>query len=37
VTWVWIGVFIGACLVPMVAWVWLVEHRDGRDSGEESG
>lgn len=26
-TYVWIGVFIGACVLVMVWWVWLVEYR----------
>ena len=34
-TWVWITVFVLACVVPMVAWVWLTEIRPARDSAEE--
>ena len=25
-TYVWIGVFIAACVVVMAAWVWVVER-----------
>jgi hypothetical protein len=26
-TWVWIGVFVAVCVIPMVAWVWFTEIR----------
>jgi hypothetical protein len=26
-TYVWLGVFIGVCVLLMVWWVWLVEYR----------
>ena len=26
-TYVWIAVFVGACVVPMVAWVWFTERK----------
>ena len=34
-TGVWIAVFVAACVVPMVAWVWFTEIRPGRDIDEE--
>ena len=33
-TWVWIGVFVAVCVVPMVAWVWFTEIRPGGTDDE---
>ena len=30
-TYVWIGVFIAACVVVMAAWVWAVERETEDD------
>jgi len=30
-TYVWIGVFIAACVVVMAAWVWMVERETEDD------
>jgi hypothetical protein len=34
-TWLWITVFLAACIVPMVAWVYFTEIRGSRDIGED--
>lgn len=34
-TYVWIGVFIGACLLVMLWWVWLVEYKGRAESERE--
>jgi hypothetical protein len=34
-TGLWIAVFVIACIVPMVAWVWFTELRPDRDAEEE--
>jgi hypothetical protein len=34
-TWLWIALFVVACVVPMVAWVWFVEHRGTSDRMED--
>ena len=30
-TYLWIGVFIAACILLMVAWVWTVERETDRE------
>ena len=34
-TWLWITVFVLACIIPMVAWVYLTEIRPGREPEED--
>lgn len=34
-TWLWITVFVVACIVPMVAWVYMTEIRPNRGTAEE--
>lgn len=30
-TYVWIGVFVGVCVLLMVAWVWTVERETDKE------